>query len=71
VVCLVPVFPPGTRAKALLGRPIIPKLIGRLFWRHVQESVFADHQGGISCGRVIHGTSCASIDSLRCSGRNR
>ena len=31
VAYLVPVFPPGTRAKALLGRPVTPKLIGRLF----------------------------------------
>src|SRR4029079_12316908 len=30
-------FPPGTRAKALLRRSVIPKLIERLFCRHVQE----------------------------------
>jgi len=33
----VPVFPPGTRAKALLRRSVIPKLIERLFCRYVQE----------------------------------
>src|SRR6188474_303654 len=33
----VPVFPPGTRAKALLRRSVIPKLIERLFFRYVQE----------------------------------
>ena len=32
VACLVPVFPPGTRAKALLGRPVTPKLTGRLLF---------------------------------------
>jgi hypothetical protein len=36
-------FPPGNRAKALLRHLVNPKLIERLFWRHLQEGVFADH----------------------------
>ena len=54
VACLVPVFPPGTRAKALLRRPVIPKLIGRLFLC-VTGGRIAGHSVGIGRVGVIHG----------------
>ena len=36
-------FPPGTRAKALLRRSVIPKLIERLFLPLRSGGRFADH----------------------------
>jgi hypothetical protein len=62
-------FPPGTRAKALLRRSVIPKLIERLFLMSRSRGRIADHEVGIGCDSVVRGSRRASVGSLCCSGR--